>query len=163
MDAMASQITSLKIVYSTIHSGADQRKDKKIRVTGLCAGNSPVTGECPAQTASNAETVFIWWRHREEWRDGDCAVISILLSSLISLWEVIVSPNWHHTLYWFTLSLDVWILFYCIDHLTATVLTSMVQLTWGSMMIHVNHYGVFLFALWLSGLFMWDVTGSFCE
>ena len=35
----------------------------KLRVTGLCAGNSPVTGEFPAQKASNAETVSIWWRH----------------------------------------------------------------------------------------------------
>ena len=26
-------------------------------VTGLCAGNSPVTGEFPAQTASNTENV----------------------------------------------------------------------------------------------------------
>ena len=31
----------------------------------LCAGNSPVPGEFPAQRASNAENVFsIWWRHR---------------------------------------------------------------------------------------------------
>ena len=34
----------------------------KLRVTGLCAGNSPVTGEFPAQMASNAENVSIWWR-----------------------------------------------------------------------------------------------------
>ena len=37
-----------------------------IRVTGLCAGNSPVTGEFPAQMASNAEnvtkvTAVIFW------------------------------------------------------------------------------------------------------
>ena len=35
----------------------------KLRVTGLCVGNSPVTGEFPAQMASNAENVSIWWRH----------------------------------------------------------------------------------------------------
>ena len=29
----------------------------------LCMGNSPVTGEFPAQMASNAENVSIWWRH----------------------------------------------------------------------------------------------------
>ena len=34
-----------------------------IRVTGLCVGNWPVTGEFPAQMASNAENVSIWWRH----------------------------------------------------------------------------------------------------
>ena len=60
MSTMAYQITSLTIVYSIVYSGADHRK---LRVTGLCAGNSPVTGEFPAQSASNAENVSIWWRH----------------------------------------------------------------------------------------------------
>ena len=43
-----------------------RRKSKKtseLRVTGLCAGNSPGTGEFPAQMASYAENVSIWWRH----------------------------------------------------------------------------------------------------
>ena len=39
------------------------KKTSKLRVTGLCAGNSPVAGEFPAQMASNAENVSIWWRH----------------------------------------------------------------------------------------------------
>ena len=39
------------------------RKTSKLRVTGLCMGNSPGTGEFPAQMASNAENVSIWWRH----------------------------------------------------------------------------------------------------
>ena len=39
------------------------KKIQKLRVTGLCAGNSPVTGEFPAQKASNAENAFIRWRH----------------------------------------------------------------------------------------------------
>ena len=43
MDAMASQITNLTIVYSTVYSGADKKKKTwKLRVTGLCAGNWPV-------------------------------------------------------------------------------------------------------------------------
>ena len=49
MGAMSSQITSLTIVYSTVHLGTDQKKKSKLRVTGLCAGDSPVTGEFPAQ------------------------------------------------------------------------------------------------------------------
>ena len=56
---VASQITSLTIVYSTVYS----EKTSKLRVTGLCEGNSPVTGEFPTQRASNAENVSIWWRH----------------------------------------------------------------------------------------------------
>ena len=39
------------------------KKTSKLRVTGLCARNSPVTGEFPAQMASNVENVSIWWRH----------------------------------------------------------------------------------------------------
>ena len=39
------------------------KKTPKLRVTDLCAGNSPVTGEFPAQRASNAENVSISWRH----------------------------------------------------------------------------------------------------
>ena len=35
----------------------------KLRVTDLCEGNSPVTGEFPSQSASNAENASIWWRH----------------------------------------------------------------------------------------------------
>ena len=39
------------------------KKTSKLRVTGLCEGNSPGTGEFPAQRASYAENVSIWWRH----------------------------------------------------------------------------------------------------
>ena len=62
MGAMTSQITRLTIVYSTVHSGADSKKTSNLRVTGFCVGNSAVTGEFPAQMASNAENVSIWWR-----------------------------------------------------------------------------------------------------
>ena len=39
------------------------KKTSKLCVSGLCAGNSPVTGEFTAQMASDAENVSIWWRH----------------------------------------------------------------------------------------------------
>ena len=38
-------------------------KTSKFRVTGLCVGHSPVTGEFPTQRPSNTENVSIWWRH----------------------------------------------------------------------------------------------------
>ena len=41
------------------------KKTSKLRVTGLCAGNSPGTGEFPAQMARNAENISIWWRHHD--------------------------------------------------------------------------------------------------
>ena len=43
--------------------GGRSEKTSKLRVTGLCVGNSPGTGEFPAQRASYAENVSIWWRH----------------------------------------------------------------------------------------------------
>ena len=46
-------------------SGRRSKKSSKLCVSGLCAGNSPVTGEFPALRASNAENVSIWWRHHE--------------------------------------------------------------------------------------------------
>ena len=80
MSVMASQITSLTIVYSTVYSKRRTKKTSKLRTIGLCEGNSPVTGEFegnspvtgefPAQRASNAENVSIWWRHHE-WPPGN--------------------------------------------------------------------------------------------
>ena len=81
MITMASQITSLTIVYLTVYSMRKSKKTSKLRVTGLCVVNSPVTGEFTARRASNAENVSIWWRHhayihcwedQREWYDGQC-------------------------------------------------------------------------------------------
>ena len=52
MSAVASQITSLVIVKSTVYSGTDQRKHQS------SASLAFVTGEFPAQRASNAEKMF---------------------------------------------------------------------------------------------------------
>ena len=41
------------------------KKTPKLRVTGLCEGNSPVTGEFPGQRVSNEENDSIWWRHHD--------------------------------------------------------------------------------------------------
>ena len=45
--------------------GRRSKKTSNLRVTGLCVGNSPGTGEFPTQMASNAENISIWWRHHE--------------------------------------------------------------------------------------------------
>ena len=44
MSAMASQITRLTIVYSTVYSGANQRKHKISASLDFFVANSPVTG-----------------------------------------------------------------------------------------------------------------------
>ena len=55
MGAIASQIISLTIVYSTVYSDADQRKHQRSALPAFVQG--------PAQMASNAENASIWWRH----------------------------------------------------------------------------------------------------
>ena len=42
------------------------KEASKVRVTGLCAGNSTVGGDFTAQMSSNAENASIWWRHHVE-------------------------------------------------------------------------------------------------
>ena len=56
LGAMASHITSLTIVYSTVYSGADQRKHQS---SASLAFVLEIPDEFPAQMASNAENVSI--------------------------------------------------------------------------------------------------------
>ena len=79
MGATTSQITSLTIVFSTVYLNADKKQTLKLRVTGLCAGNSPATGEFPAQMASNAENVSIWWRRHAA---GVAVVLTCIIISM---------------------------------------------------------------------------------
>ena len=51
---MASQITGLDFLLKRLFRRR-AKKTSKLRVTGLCDGNSPLTGEFPAQRASDAE------------------------------------------------------------------------------------------------------------
>ena len=61
MSAMASQITSLAVVYSTVYSDADQRKHQSSR-HWPCEGNSPVTSEFPARKCFHLMTSS--WENR---------------------------------------------------------------------------------------------------
>ena len=92
--------------------GRRSKKTSKLRVTGLCAGNSPGTGEFPAQMASNAENVSIWWRHHESkskpyayfiaytqaiciMYSDLCLVATSLESLLILIYIFIIFHGWH--------------------------------------------------------------------
>ena len=76
------------------------KKTSKLRVTGLCEGNSPVTGEFPARRASNAENVSIWWRHHDPWllwnyvNNGNTSMTTDK-SSLGTLKSGIVMTSWY--------------------------------------------------------------------
>ena len=60
--AMASQITGVSMVYSTICSGSDQRKHQRSASLAFVRGIHRSSVNSP-QRASNAENVSIWWRH----------------------------------------------------------------------------------------------------
>ena len=104
MGSMGSQITSLTIVYLLSRLfGRSSKKTSKLRVTGLCAGNSPGTGEFPAQKASNAENVSIWWRnHGSErrliiWSNYQSSVVPV--DWIIIDWGKDLSPVLHKPLH----------------------------------------------------------------
>ena len=51
------------------------KETSKLRDTGLCVGNSPVTGEFPAQKTSNAKNVSIWWCHHNGRSSNACMYV----------------------------------------------------------------------------------------
>ena len=106
MAKMASQITSLTIVYSTVIKRRS-KKTSKLRATGLCAGNSPGTGEFPAQRASNAENIFIWWRHHD-WHDTSSIgpILGLAHHSMFAGSVPIMAAWGHHDIETLSLFLD---------------------------------------------------------
>ena len=61
MTTMASQITSLTVVYSIVYSDADQRKHQSSASLAFVMG-------IHRSRSSNAENVSIWWRHHVDSR-----------------------------------------------------------------------------------------------
>ena len=69
------------------------KKTSKFRVTGLCVGNSPVTGEFPAQKASNAVNVSIWWRHHDSFHtsneNGTCHLTATIEITILASYYIV--------------------------------------------------------------------------
>ena len=98
MSAMASQITGVSIVYSNVCSCTASKEISKLCVTGLCEENSPVTGEFPAQRASNGKCfqlmrsswiykLVLWCSHHVE----ACHFCGILECCITNLLEFFVN------------------------------------------------------------------------
>ena len=84
ISAMAYQITSRTIIYSTVYSDRDQRNIKAPRHWPLCG---EFTGDFPAHMASNAENVSICWRHygqpvRIPFKRPTCTCRSLITSAM---------------------------------------------------------------------------------
>ena len=75
----------------------------------ICAGNSPVTGEFPAQMASNVEIVSIWWCHQRPVTRSFDVFFDLWLNKRLSKqswgwwFETLPCPLWCHSnvLPWF--------------------------------------------------------------
>ena len=66
MGAMASQITGLTIIYSTVYSGADQRKHESPASLAFVRGIHRWPVKSPHKwPVRYAENVSIWWRHHD--------------------------------------------------------------------------------------------------
>ena len=66
MSTIASLITSLAVVYSTVYSDADQRKHQSAASLAFVRGIHRDRW-IPRTMASYAENVSIWWRRHEYW------------------------------------------------------------------------------------------------
>ena len=89
------------------------KKTSKLRVTGLCVGNSPGTGEFPAQMASYAENVSIWWRHHD-WRVYRIRQLCIRIQLHVLITASIMS-SWPVAFHSFNLQISLNILFSVTD------------------------------------------------
>ena len=75
MTTIASQITSLTVVYSIVYSGADQRQHESSASLAFVWGIHRDRW-FPAQRTSNAENVSIWWRHQDWHLSRHCHAIT---------------------------------------------------------------------------------------
>ena len=101
MCAMASQITGVLVVCLIVCSSAHEKNTWNLHVTGLCEGNPLVTGRFTSQKASNAENVFIWWRHHEQ--------ASVYVPATLSSPFVLFNSQFWITSYWnYCITLIVW-------------------------------------------------------
>ena len=70
MGAIASQITSLTIVYSTVYSDADQRKHQSSASLVFFPGIHREPVNPPHKWPVMRKNVSIWWRHHEIFEYG---------------------------------------------------------------------------------------------
>ena len=83
ISAVASQITGVSIVYSTVGSDADQRKYQS---SASVAFVRRIDRWLPHTKASNAENASIWWRHHVNHTD--------YLGVGVGVGELIMQPKW---------------------------------------------------------------------
>ena len=85
MTTMASQMTSLTVVYSTVYSGADQEKHQSSAPLAFVWGIHRDRWLPRTQMVSYAENVSISWRQHVSMKDGPCGLFASSTSCCIIL------------------------------------------------------------------------------
>ena len=89
MSAMATQITGVSVVCSTVCPVTDQRKQQSSAPLAFVRGIRWWPVVFPTQNASNAENVSIWWRHHY--------LVSMLLCDVTNNWlEIHLHNVWEY-------------------------------------------------------------------
>ena len=89
---MASQITSLTIVYSTVYSDADQRKHQSSASLALVRGIHRWPVNSPHKWPVTRKMFPFWWRHHE-WKCLHFAEIFVTgCSGSCNFWQLTVQP-----------------------------------------------------------------------
>ena len=121
MGRIASQITSLMIVYSIVYWDADQRKKSKLRVTGLCAGIHRRPVNSPHKWPVTLKMFPI-----------DDVIMYLAITAGPGGWydDKPQRREWHHGNFWFSLSIHSFtithysMIFCCFDCIQNLELTS---------------------------------------
>ena len=99
--AMASQITSLTIVYSIVYSGVDQRKHQSSASLALVRGIHRLPVNSPRKWPVTRKNLAIWWRHH-----ATAPLVRTNLASLrFSVFSSVVSHLCLHPIYYIMQSL----------------------------------------------------------
>ena len=89
MSTVASQITNLSIVYSTVYSAADQRKYQSSASLAFVRGfhrwpvNSPHKGPVTRKMFPFDDVIMIWWRHHVKFENHRIIFIIIATHPVI--------------------------------------------------------------------------------
>ena len=131
MGAIASQITSLTIVLSTVYSDAD-KKTSKLCVTGLCAGKSPGPVNSPhkwpvTRKIFSFDDVIMYLSYHQQRLPEIKAWASTLshIKDFLAKLTLLIPPHWHDTGSWNPSSSKIiTYLFYIVNIMDADVLAT---------------------------------------
>ena len=99
MSTMASQMTSLTIVCSTVYSGVDERKHQSSASLAFVRGihREPVNSPHKNGQLQHAENVSIWWRHHVMmtwcWSKSSSCTTATTTTTIIKIIVVIAKIN----------------------------------------------------------------------